>query len=289
MPARHCPSQQTGPQAPGIGGGNRLRKEKPDMGAISGTGAFHCRYKSRFFTGFAKCRHIKLPVFFIKIRGQQPGPVVLQHRIDCHHISAQRITANQMRLDHIGCERPKLTVGTLRTPAFLFIAQAMHPFIFADRSVTGLPSGRAVIPACIYIFPPLEHREEILDFLLRGAVCMNWSRMHTLWSTAAPQRLRAYRPFAVFIFTEEQRLSSIQRRDDFKKRILPAIDGRFSIHTRSPSTPAVTSVYTLFSCRFHPDKLSPRRPCVSGFGWLWPGLPPAADPHHYARYDHGNQ
>ena len=166
MSARHGSGQQTGPQAPGIGGRNRFRKEKPDMSAISGAGAFHCRYKSRFFAGFTKCRHIKLPVFFIKIRSQQPGLVGLQHWIDRRHISAQSITANQMRLDHIGCKRSKLTVGTLCAPVFLFIAQAMHPFIFADRGVTGFPGGRAVIPVCIYIFPPFENREEILDFLL---------------------------------------------------------------------------------------------------------------------------
>ena len=166
MPARHGSGQQTGPQAPGIGGGNRLRKEKPDMGAVFGTGAFHCRYQSRFFAGFAKCSHIKLPVFFIKIRSQQSGLVVLQHRIDCRYISAQRITANQMCFDHIGCERPKLTVGALCALVFLFIAQAMHPFIFTDWGVTVFPGGGAVIPACIYIFPPFKDREEILDFLL---------------------------------------------------------------------------------------------------------------------------
>lgn len=166
MSARHGSGQQTGPQAPGIGGRNRLRKEKPDMCAVSGTGAFHCWYKSCFFAGFAKCSHIKLPVFFIKIRSQQPGPVVLQHRIDCRHISAQSITAHQMRLDHIGREWPKLTVGALYAPVFLFITQAMHPFIFTDWGVTGFPGGRAVISACIYIFPPFENREEILDFLL---------------------------------------------------------------------------------------------------------------------------
>ena len=166
MPTRHGASQQTAAQASGIGGRNRLRKEKSDMGAVSGTGAFHCRDQSRFFAGFTKCRHIKFPVFFIKIRGQQPGPVVLQHRIDCRHISAQSVTAHQMRLDHIGRERPKLTVGTLCAPLFLFIAQAMHPFIFADWGVPGFSGGRAVIPACIYIFPPFKDREEILDFLL---------------------------------------------------------------------------------------------------------------------------
>ena len=40
--------------------------------------------------------------------------------------------------------------------------------------------------------------------------------------------------FAVFVFTKEQRLPSIQRRDDFKKRIFPTIDVRFSIHTQPP-------------------------------------------------------
>ncbi|TCL61355.1 hypothetical protein EDD77_10294 [Allofournierella massiliensis] len=164
MPARHCPSQQTAPQAPGIGGGNRLRKEKPDMGAISGTRAFHCRYKSRIIAGFTKCSHIKFPVFFIKIRSQQPGFVVLQHWIDRRHISAQSITAHQMRLDYIGRERPKLAIGTFCAPVFLLITQAMHPFVFTDRGVTGFSGGRAVIPACIYIFPPFENREEILNF-----------------------------------------------------------------------------------------------------------------------------
>ena len=166
MSARHGLSQQTGAQASGIGGRNRLRKEKPDMGSVSGTGAFHGRDQSRIFAGFTKFRHIKLPVFFIKIRSQQPGSVVLQHRIDCRCISAQSITAHQMRLDHIGRERPKLTVVALCAPVFLFIAQAMHPFIFADWGVTGFSGGRAVIPACIYIFPPFKDKEEILDFLL---------------------------------------------------------------------------------------------------------------------------
>ena len=71
-----------------------------------------------------------------------------------------------MRLDHIGREWPKLTVGALYAPVFLFITQAMHPFIFTDWGVTGFPGGRAVISACIYIFPPFATREEILDFLL---------------------------------------------------------------------------------------------------------------------------
>ena len=166
MPARHGSSQQAGSQAPGIGGRNRLRKEKPDVGSVSGTGAFHCRNHPRFFARFTKCRHIRLPVFFIKIRSQQPGFVVLQHWIDCRHISAQRITAHQMRPNYIGRERPKLTVGAFCASVLLFIAQAIHPLIFADRGVTGFPSGRAVIPPCIYIFTSFKDREEALDFLL---------------------------------------------------------------------------------------------------------------------------
>ena len=35
--------------------------------------------------------------------------------------------------------------------------------------------------------------------------------------------------------------------------------------------------------RFRPDQSDPQRPCVSEFGWLWPGLHPAAVPHRCAR------
>ena len=180
MSVRHRSGQQAGAQAAGIGSGNRRREEKPYMGTVPGAGALYRRDKPHVLATFAECSHIKLPVFFIKIRSQQPSRVILQHRIDCYHISAQWITANQMCFDHLGGKRFELTIGALRALMLLFVAQTIHPFIFTDGRISAFSCLDAVVPACIHIFPAFEYREEKFNFLLCGTVCVNRGGMRIL-------------------------------------------------------------------------------------------------------------
>ena len=114
-----------------------------------------------------------------------------------------------MRFDHLGGKRFELTIGTLRALVLLFVAQTIHPFIFTDGRISAFPCLGAVVPACIHIFPTFEYREEKLNFLLCGTVCMNRCGMRILSRTTAPKWFRAYRPLAAAVLTEYQRLVSV--------------------------------------------------------------------------------
>ena len=114
-----------------------------------------------------------------------------------------------MCFDHLCGKRFELAIGTLRTLVLLFVTQTIHPFIFTDGRISAFSRLGAVVPACIHIFPAFEYREEKLNFLLCGTVCVNRGDMRILSRTAAPQWFRAYRPLATGVLTENQRLVSV--------------------------------------------------------------------------------
>lgn len=167
MPPRHGSGQQTAAQLPCICGGYRFREEKLNVGPIPGTGAFHCRCKLKFFTGFPESGDAGLPGRFIKVRRQQPCHIIFQHGIDRGHIPAKRVAANQVGFYNIRGQRLKLAVWAIRALMRLLVAELRGPFIFARRRISALSRLLTVIASGVKICPAAKHGQEEFDFLLR--------------------------------------------------------------------------------------------------------------------------
>ena len=94
MAASHRFGQKTASHLPSVRRRNRFREEKPDMRTVSRPGSFHCGSEAIFITALAECADVCLPACLVEICRQQICCVILQHRINSDHITAQRIASH---------------------------------------------------------------------------------------------------------------------------------------------------------------------------------------------------
>ena len=101
--------------------------------------------------------------------GAKKGAVVIGHDgIQPDNITTVFVLALQMTIEVLISEWRKMSVRTICTFVFLFIAYASPPFIDTDRLVTALASCFAEPSSCKHIFSALEQGMKNGDTLLYG-------------------------------------------------------------------------------------------------------------------------
>jgi len=81
-PPFHCLRHDRGAELTSRARLDRLRKENPDMGTVTGTGPFEGDGHPFRLAGFHHRHGVSRPAFLVEIGSQKPAGLIRQHRID---------------------------------------------------------------------------------------------------------------------------------------------------------------------------------------------------------------
>src|SRR5258708_54993 len=148
--------------------GDRLVEENPNVCSVTGARALQRGWNAQTTASFPKCLRVLSPAFLVEIDGQEKAGFVLKHRIDAHdEILALIILTREVPPDCLIGDGEKALMRTIAAFDPGFLANALNPFVAADRLITCLARLSAFKPAWIDVLAPAKESTEQGDFRFR--------------------------------------------------------------------------------------------------------------------------